>query len=102
MSSPILQKRRGNKSKTRMGKGNPRILVVPYPAQGHVIPLMELSQNLAKQGFRISFVNTEFNHKRIMDAFGKKVDENGLIHLVSLADGLEDGEDRNQLGKSIE
>ncbi|XVE68287.1 hypothetical protein DITRI_Ditri09bG0055700 [Diplodiscus trichospermus] len=82
--------------------GIPHILVVPYPAQGHVIPFMELSQNLAKQGFRISFVNSEFNHKRILDAFGKKVDENGLIHLVSLPDGLEDGEDRNQLGKFTE
>ncbi|XP_022773753.1 UDP-glycosyltransferase 83A1-like [Durio zibethinus] len=82
--------------------GNPHILVVPYPAQGHVIPLMELSQNLAKQGFRISFVNTEFNHKRIMDAFGKNVDENDLVHLVSLPDGLEEGEDRNQIGKLIE
>ena len=100
MSSPILQKTRGLRVKLEMG--NPHVLVIPYPAQGHVIPLMELSQNLAKQGFRISFVNTEFNHKRVMDAFGKKVDENGLIHLVSLPDGLEDGEDRNQLGKSIE
>ncbi|XVE68285.1 hypothetical protein DITRI_Ditri09bG0055500 [Diplodiscus trichospermus] len=82
--------------------GNPHIVVVPYPAQGHVIPLMELSQNLAKQGFKISFINTEFNHKRVLDAFGKKIDENGLIHLVSLPDGLDDGEDRNQLGKLTE
>ncbi|XVE68286.1 hypothetical protein DITRI_Ditri09bG0055600 [Diplodiscus trichospermus] len=82
--------------------GNPHIVVVPYPAQGHVIPLMELSQNLAKQGFKISFINTEFNHKRVLDAFGKKVDENGLIHLVSLPDGLDDGEDRNQFGKLTE
>ncbi|XVF16717.1 hypothetical protein REPUB_Repub10bG0056200 [Reevesia pubescens] len=44
---------------------------------------MELYQNLAKQGFKISFMNTEFNHKRIVDAFGNKpFDENGLIHLV--------------------
>ncbi|XVE68284.1 hypothetical protein DITRI_Ditri09bG0055400 [Diplodiscus trichospermus] len=82
--------------------GNPHIVVVPYPAQGHVIPLMELSQNLAKQGFKISFINTEFNHKRVLDAFGKKIDENGLIHLVSLPDGLDDGEDRNQFGKLTE
>ncbi|XVF60667.1 hypothetical protein PTKIN_Ptkin08bG0066700 [Pterospermum kingtungense] len=82
--------------------GNPHIVVIPYPAQGHVIPHMELSQNLAKQGFKISFVNTEFSHKRIVDAYGKKVDENGLIHLVSLPDGLEDWEDRNQFGKLAE
>ncbi|XVF16718.1 hypothetical protein REPUB_Repub10bG0056300 [Reevesia pubescens] len=83
--------------------GRPHILVIPYPAQGHVIPLMELSQNLAKKGFKISFINTEFNHKRIVDAFGNKpFDENGLIHLVSIPDGMEHGKDRNQLGKLSE
>ncbi|XP_040936791.1 UDP-glycosyltransferase 83A1 isoform X2 [Gossypium hirsutum] len=82
--------------------GKPYVLVIPYPTQGHVIPLVELSQNLAKQGIKISFVNTVFNHKRVLDAFGEKVDENGLLHLLSVPDGLEDGEDRNQLGKLTE
>ncbi|KAG8477300.1 hypothetical protein CXB51_030513 [Gossypium anomalum] len=59
--------------------GKPHVLVIPYPAQGHVIPLMELSQNLAKEGTKISFVNTVFNHKRVLDALGEKVDENGLL-----------------------
>ncbi|PPD67956.1 hypothetical protein GOBAR_DD35165 [Gossypium barbadense] len=43
-----------------------------------------------------------FNHKRVLDAFGEKVDENGLSHLLSVPNGLEDGEDRNQLGKLTE
>jgi hypothetical protein len=34
-------------------------MVVPYPVQGHVIPLMELSICLAKQGIKITFVNTK-------------------------------------------
>ncbi|KAK8565997.1 hypothetical protein V6N13_021068 [Hibiscus sabdariffa] len=74
--------------------GKPHVLVVPYPAVGHVIPLMELSRHLSKQGIKISFVNTEFNHKRVIHAFGKNVDDRGLFHLVSVPDGLEDGEDR--------
>ncbi|MFQ6633213.1 hypothetical protein Gotur_010478 [Gossypium turneri] len=82
--------------------GKPHAVVIPYPTQGHVIPLMELSQNLAKQGIKINFVNTMFNHKRVLDAFGEKVDENGLLHLLPVPDGLEDGEDRNQLGKLTE
>ncbi|KAE8694170.1 putative UDP-Glycosyltransferase superfamily protein [Hibiscus syriacus] len=60
---------------------------------------MKFSQNLAEQGIKISFLNTEFNHKRVLDAFGKNVAVNGLLRLVSVPDGLEDGEDRNQLGK---
>lgn len=79
---------------------NPHILVIPYPAQGHVIPLMELSRSLTKHGFKITFVNTDFNHKRVVDAFPNKVDGEGRpIHLVSIPDGMELGEDRNDLGK---
>ena len=79
--------------------GNPHILAIPYPAQGHVTPLMELSHNLVKHGFKITFVNTDFNHKRVKDAFGNKVDGEGPIHLVSIPDGMGVGEDRNHLGK---
>ncbi|KAB2033911.1 hypothetical protein ES319_D04G048400v1 [Gossypium barbadense] len=79
--------------------GNPHILAIPYPAQGHVIPLMELSHNLVSHGFKITFVNTDFNHKRVKDAFGNKVDGEGSIRLVSIPDGMEPDEDRKQLGK---
>ncbi|GMI73118.1 hypothetical protein like AT3G02100 [Hibiscus trionum] len=79
--------------------GNPRILAIPYPAQGHVIPLMELSHRLVHHGFSITFVNTDFNHKRVRDAFGNKVEGDGSIHLVSIPDGMEPGEDRNHFGK---
>ncbi|GMI67009.1 hypothetical protein like AT3G02100 [Hibiscus trionum] len=82
--------------------GKPHVLVIPGPAQGHVIPLMELSRHLAKQGIKISFVNTDFNHKRVVHAFGNNVAENDLLHLVSVPDGLEDGEDRNRIGRLIE
>ncbi|GKV08839.1 hypothetical protein SLEP1_g20415 [Rubroshorea leprosula] len=80
--------------------GNPHILVVPYPAQGHVIPLMELSQILVKHGIKITFVNTEFNHERIMNALGKEPSVEGQVHLVSIPDGMGADEDRNHLGKS--
>ncbi|KAL4367938.1 hypothetical protein GQ457_05G017060 [Hibiscus cannabinus] len=79
--------------------GNPRILVIPYPAQGHVTPLMELSHRLVDHGFSITFVNTDFNHRRVRDAFGNEVQGEGSIHLVSIPDGMEPGEDRNHLGK---
>ncbi|KAK6255928.1 UDP-glucuronosyl/UDP-glucosyltransferase - like 10 [Theobroma cacao] len=79
--------------------GNLHILAIPYPAQGHVIPLMELSHSLAKHGFQITFVNSDFNHQRVMDAFANKVDPEGSIRLVSIPDGMEVGENRNLLGK---
>lgn len=71
----------------------PHIVAIPYPAQGHVIPLMELSQSLANHGIKVSFVNTEYNHKRIVKALAGE----SLIDLVSLPDGLEPWEDKSEL-----
>ncbi|CDP08524.1 unnamed protein product [Coffea canephora] len=44
---------------------HPHVLAIPYPAQGHVLPLMELALCLVRQGIRVTLVNTEFNHKRV-------------------------------------
>ncbi|KAE8734498.1 UDP-glycosyltransferase 83A1-like [Hibiscus syriacus] len=82
--------------------GKPHLLVIPCPAQSLVIPLVNLSKYLAKQSIKITFVNTEFNHKRVIDAFGKNVAENGLLRLVSVPNALEDGEDRREKGKLTE
>ncbi|KAJ9173207.1 hypothetical protein P3X46_016370 [Hevea brasiliensis] len=79
--------------------GRPHILVIPYPAQGHVIPFMELSQCLVKQGFRVTFVNTEYNHERVLNALAEKDHLADQISLVSIPDGMEYWEDRNHLGK---
>nr|XP_004306080.2 PREDICTED: UDP-glycosyltransferase 83A1-like [Fragaria vesca subsp. vesca] len=86
-----------------MKMSKPHIVAIPYPAQGHVIPLMELSQCLVNHGFKVTFVNTEFNHKRVMNA---RDDEshirNDQINQVPISDGLELWEDRNDLGKLSE
>lgn len=76
--------------------GNPHVLVVPFPAQGHVIPLLELSKRLAQHGFKITFVNTEFNHDRLLGVNGMKDQIGDQIHLVSISDGIETLEDRKE------
>ncbi|KAL7190599.1 hypothetical protein ACSBR2_022807 [Camellia fascicularis] len=80
---------------------NPHVLILPYPAQGHVIPLMELAQSLAKHGFKITFVNTETTHKRVVNALTDDDVLGDHIHLVSISDGLETWE-RNVPGKLSE
>ncbi|KAI3452225.1 hypothetical protein Pfo_008890 [Paulownia fortunei] len=82
--------------------GRPHVLAIPYPAQGHVIPLMELAQCLANNGIKVTFVNTEFNHERIVKSMSNTGNINELIHLASIPDGLEPWEDRNDLGKLTE
>ncbi|KAI3824087.1 hypothetical protein L1987_05535 [Smallanthus sonchifolius] len=80
----------------------PHVLLLPGPAQGHVIPAMELGQRLVKQGAKVTCVNTEVTHKVIM---GNWLENNGsedLMQMVSIPDGLEPWEDRNEYGKLME
>ncbi|KAJ4715056.1 Glycosyltransferase [Melia azedarach] len=48
----------------------PHAVCVPYPSQGHVIPMMQLAKLLHSRGFHITFVNTEFNHRRLIRSKG--------------------------------
>ena len=48
----------------------PHALCVPYPSQGHVTPMMRLAKLLHSRGFHITFVNTEFNHRRLIRSKG--------------------------------
>ncbi|KOM56603.1 hypothetical protein LR48_Vigan10g249500 [Vigna angularis] len=83
----------------------PVVLVVPYPAQGHVNPLMILSQKLVENGCRVVFLNTEFDHRRVVSSFGEQQqhstnhDEESAVKLVSVPDGLGADDDRNDLSK---
>ncbi|CAN6292580.1 unnamed protein product [Urochloa humidicola] len=84
---------------------HPRVLMLPFPAQGHVTPLMELSHRLAGHGIEVYFVNTEFNHARIIKAM-EGGDQTGAIpagiHMISFPDGMGTDGDRANIGKLAE
>ncbi|RZC68514.1 hypothetical protein C5167_032440 [Papaver somniferum] len=48
----------------------PHAVFVPVPAQGHVTPMMTLAKLFHSKGFHITFVNTEFNHQRLINSRG--------------------------------
>ncbi|XP_062200171.1 UDP-glycosyltransferase 83A1-like [Phragmites australis] len=73
----------------------PHALLLPYPAQGHVIPFMELAHRLVNSGFAVTFVNTEFNHRRVVDAAGAGASGCPRLRLVGVADGMGYGGDRD-------
>ncbi|MED6194944.1 hypothetical protein PIB30_033357 [Stylosanthes scabra] len=48
----------------------PHAVCIPYPSQGHITPMLKLAKLLHHKGFHITFVNTEYNHKRLLKSRG--------------------------------
>ncbi|XP_012069281.1 7-deoxyloganetin glucosyltransferase [Jatropha curcas] len=44
----------------------PHAICVPFPAQGHINPMLQVAKLLHSKGFHITFVNTEYIHNRIL------------------------------------
>ncbi|GJU36999.1 UDP-glycosyltransferase 83A1-like protein [Tanacetum coccineum] len=78
------------------------VLVVPSPSQGHVIPLMDAAQRFARKGLKVTFVNTEHTHKRVINACSQKDYLSDMMQMVALPDGMEPWEDRNDIGQLTE
>ncbi|KAF5791972.1 putative cyanohydrin beta-glucosyltransferase [Helianthus annuus] len=54
---------------------------------------------LVEHGVKVTFVNTDFTHNLVTNAASNDESVNDLVSLVSLPDGVEAAEDRNDLGK---
>ena len=67
----------------------PHAVCIPYPAQGHITPMLKLAKLLHYHGFHITFVNTDFNHRRLLKSRGPTA-LNGLssFRFESIPDGL--------------
>ncbi|KAL0349332.1 UNVERIFIED_CONTAM: UDP-glycosyltransferase 86A1 [Sesamum angustifolium] len=52
----------------QMAHPKPHAILIPYPYQGHVTPMINLSISLASRGFTITFVQIEFIHYFISKA----------------------------------
>ncbi|CAI9291960.1 unnamed protein product [Lactuca saligna] len=48
----------------------PHVIFIPLPAQSHVKAMLKLAQLLHHKGLQITFINTEFIHKRLLKSGG--------------------------------
>ncbi|PIN09113.1 UDP-glucuronosyl and UDP-glucosyl transferase [Handroanthus impetiginosus] len=86
----------------------PHILVVPFPAQGHVKPLMKLSRQIAKHGIKVTFVNIESVHEKIVsaakrsDEVDEDEDEEHNIAMTSIPEGISSEDDKSDTFKLLE
>ncbi|KAA8538107.1 hypothetical protein F0562_027715 [Nyssa sinensis] len=67
----------------------PHAVCIPYPAQGHISPMLKLAKLLHFNGFHITFVNTEFNHKRLLKSRGPdSLNRLSSFRFETIPDGL--------------
>ncbi|KAK8672955.1 hypothetical protein V6N13_111312 [Hibiscus sabdariffa] len=71
------------------GSTVPHAVCLPFPAQGHINPMMQLAKLLHSRGFHITFVNSEFNHRRLIRSRGEEAVK-GLpdFQFETIPDGL--------------
>ncbi|VVA95721.1 unnamed protein product [Arabis nemorensis] len=78
---------------------------IPYPAQGHINPMLKLAKLLHSRGFHVTFVNTDYNHHRILRSHGSHALEgHRSFRFETIPDGLPwtDVEDKQDMLKLID
>ncbi|KAF3335424.1 UDP-glycosyltransferase 85A2-like protein [Carex littledalei] len=71
----------------------PHAVCIPVPAQGHMTPMLALAKLLHSSGFHITFVNTEFNHRRLLRSHNGDLGSFPDFQFMTIPDGLPDSDD---------
>ncbi|EXC07555.1 UDP-glycosyltransferase 85A3 [Morus notabilis] len=75
----------------------PRVLIFPFPAQGHVTAMLTLAEVLSLAGIDVTFLNTDHIHNRLFrhaDVEARFADYPGLL-FRTVPDGLPDDHPRS-------
>ncbi|XP_057952403.1 7-deoxyloganetin glucosyltransferase-like [Malania oleifera] len=72
-----------------MAADKPHAVCTPFPFQSHIKQMMNLAKLLHHRGFHITFVNTEFNHRRLLQSRGpNSLDGLPDFQFATIPDGL--------------
>ncbi|CAI9104053.1 OLC1v1002661C1 [Oldenlandia corymbosa var. corymbosa] len=89
MSSVSETESNHQKDEKKVISNKPHAVCLPFPAQGHINPMIKLAKLLHSKGFHITFVNTEYNHRRLLKSRGPD-SLNGVpgFRFETITDGL--------------
>ena len=71
------------------------ILVIPYPLQGHLNPMLQFSKRLASKGTRVTFIATSRISKSI------QAHESSSINFETISDGSEEAQDLENIVEKL-
>lgn len=78
------------------------VLMIPFPSQGHVKPLMKLAYRISDHGIRVTFIIPHSIHEKVADALlPDEEDAQRRILLVPIPDGLGPEDDMRDLPDRI-
>ncbi|CAL5089932.1 unnamed protein product [Urochloa decumbens] len=70
----------------------PHVVLVPFPAHGHVAPHVQLGRVLRARGVHVTLVHTELHHRRLLQARsagdGAAATDDGGLDVEVIPDGL--------------
>ncbi|EEF32573.1 UDP-glucosyltransferase, putative [Ricinus communis] len=72
------------------------VLVFPFPVQGHINPMLQLSKRLASKGLKVTLIATSSIAKTM------QAPQAGSVHIETIFDGFKEGERTSDLEEFIE
>ncbi|XP_021806932.1 7-deoxyloganetin glucosyltransferase-like [Prunus avium] len=81
-------------SKEAVASSKPHVVCIPLPVQSHVKGMLKFAKLLHHRGFHITFVNTEYIHKRFLKSLGpNSLDGLPSFRFETIPDGIPSSEE---------
>ncbi|CAN1150467.1 Flavonol 7-O-beta-glucosyltransferase UGT74F1 [Linum perenne] len=78
-----------SESITPQQQQQPHCLVIPYPAQGHINPMLQFSKRLISKSIRVTLINTRFISKSVSNS--TTTSSSSSVHFDTISDGYDEG-----------